>query len=518
MSQTETLLHDRYSIVHVERIGSFSKVFFALDNCQTPPRSCIIKVFEPIVQKIKIAKWIDEEFQKEVKRLKQLSLHNQYLPEIYTYSNEFQAYFIVRELIEGKTFRETVQAQGKFSTIEVREILLKLLSVLDYLHQAGVIHQNIKPKNIILRDDDLAPMLINFGSVKQIVATYGFYGDKQIFSSNNVHGYAAAEQALGRSVPASDLYSLGLTAVYLLTGKNPVDLAVDSNSGNFKLPPRIFRQDSELAAIIARAISPNVGDRYNSADEMTDALLQSQSATDAHFSGSLSKSGNTSQKISQESEARDKHSNWWKVIIFAASGLYIMVAAITALYDWKFSQNSPVGQLLEPTIPLITYDPPSPKPSELSQPVVEQPSMLNSQSENLIEIPIFATGTQKQQLRNALGEPDAIQPGYWANSSAWIYKEQADGSIDLGYLFDLNTNELKQTEVAIAPSIGLVTIQEIMNSMLQGQITPSVNQELQKIYQGQAKKYSFRLGNLEGSIEREADNQIYLGVWETDFH
>ena len=101
MPETETLIYNRYSILHIERSSNFSKVFFALDTYQNPPRSCVIKVFEPIVQKLKIARWIEREFQQEAKRLKQLSLNNSHLPEIYTYSCDFQVYYLVRELIEG---------------------------------------------------------------------------------------------------------------------------------------------------------------------------------------------------------------------------------------------------------------------------------------------------------------------------------------------------------------------------------------------------------------------------------
>lgn len=512
MFKTETLLQNRYSILHIERTGSFSKVFFALDNYQTPPRSCVIKIFEPIVQKIEIAKWIEQAFGKEVKRLKQLSLQNRQLPEIYTYSSDFQAYYIVRELIEGETLKDKVKAQGTFAPSQVREIMLKLLSVLDYLHQQGVVHQNIKPKNIILRDHDLIPMLINFGSIKKIVSTYGFYGNKQMFSTNNAHGYNAAEQAFAKVVPATDLYSLGLTAVYLLTGKNPVDLSLDSQTGNFKLPPSIFTQDSKLGAIIERAINSNMGDRFGSASEMSDALHQPK-----YFHSQPIKSNHS--QLRPRKNKKFHNLRWWQAFIYALSCLYITTAAIVAFYDWKLSQTIP-AQLPEPS---IINSPTTSLSSQPSQPVkqplgqlVEQPSMLNNSKP--IRIPIFAVGTQQQQLREALGEPDAIQKGYWAKSSAWIYKEQADGSIDLGYLFDLDTNELKQTEVAIAPSVGLPTIQDVMNSLLKGNTTPSLNQELEKIYQRQTNDYSFKLGNLAGNIKRESDGQIYLGVWEQDFH
>ena len=511
MLESETLLHDRYSIVHIEHTGSFSKVFFALDTYQTPPRSCLIKVFEPIVQKDRIAQWIEKEFNQELKHLKQLSLFNQHLPEIYTYASEFQVYYIVRELVEGETLSEIVKTKGALSPSKVRKILAKLLLILKYLHQEGVIHQNIKPKNIILRNDDHVPMLINFGSIEQIVSTYGFYGDKKIFSVSNVHGYAPSEQALGKSVPASDLYSLGLTAIYLLTAKNPVDLSLDSNSGTFQLPQKIFAQDPNLAAIITRSISSSLGDRYSSAAEMLDDLLCKK----LNPSGHKLPEKQVNPVIAQKEINIDRQKNWWKTTIYTITGLYILGAGILALYDWYLSRNVEVRSLPEPQA--LAPDPLSKSSLPDRLPPVSS-LMLNSPPDEVIEIPILATGSTKAEVRKTLGEPTAIQKGYWANSTAWIYKKPASDSIDLGYLFDLDTNQLQQTEVAIAPAVGLKTIQDILNSLLQGGSTPLIDRELEKIYNRQATEYAFKLGDLEGSIAREADGQIYLGVWEANFH
>ncbi len=521
-AQALTLLYGRYSVLHIERTNNFNKVLFVLDTYQSPPRSCVIKTFQPITEKFEIIQWIDKEFSKEANRLKQLSLRNSHLPQIYTYSNDARNYYIVRELVEGRTLEEKIQNMGRFSVKEVKQILIELLPVLEYIHSNGIIHQNIKPKNIILRNGDRFPMLINFGSIKQIVATYGFYGDKQIFSANNIYGYAPSELALGRPVPASDLYSLGLTAIYLLTAKHPVDLRVNSDLNKFKMPSMIASLDRDLARVIGRAIKPNVRDRYSSAQEMLDDLLQ-DNFPESHqkpIENRVNSAVPVQNKIAQDYGDRSKSApslpnkelNWWKLILCFAGSLYIIGNAIVFWYDWNLSQNVILPELSEPSISLPVETKPPQKQIE------NKASMLNNQSEDLIEIPILATGTSKQELIDTLGQPNAIQKGYWSNSSALIYKNRANGSIDMGYLFDLNTNKLRQTELAIAPSVGLGAIQDILNSLLQGNVDPSANQALKKIYQRQADEYSFKLGDLKGSIQREDDDHIYLGVWESDFH
>lgn len=520
MPKAQILLDNRYAILHIERTKSFSKVFFALDTYQNPARNCVIKAFKPIVQKSQIARWIHQEFCQEADRLKKISLTNQHLPQIYTYFNDLQTYYLVQELVEGKTLKEKVQTEGNFSPPEVRAILAKLLSVLGYLHHECVIHQNIQPKNIILRYDDRVPMLINFGTIRQIVATVDFHGDKQV-SLKDTHNYIPSEQALGKPVPASDLYSLGLTAIYLLTGKNPTDLSIDLDSNAFKIPSEIKSLDSDLYTVIARSISLDTGDRYSSAQEMLDALfhkpakvLTSRKASDERDKlftglGFTKYSENIARKNHQLNLLNS--SNLWAMLLFI-SGICLMGFGWIAWYDWNSTQNAIVPPLPEPSTALPSIL------SDLPEPDGENPSIFNSESLDLVEIPVFTTGTQKEELRKILGEPNAIQKGYWANSSAWIYQDRAKGAIDLGYLFDLETDRLRQTEVAIVPAVGLATIQEILDSLLEGNSTEAINQELQKIYRGQADIYTFQVENLEGNIQRDENDNIYLGVWEADFH
>ncbi len=551
MPNAQTLLYDRYSVLHIERSNNFNKVLFVLDTYQSPPRNCAIKVFQPIAEKFQIVKWIDEEFAEEAKRLKQLSLGNSQLPQIYTYSHEARDYYLVRELIEGRNLVEKVKTQGRFSPKEVKRILIELLQVLEYIHSQGVIHQNIKPKNIIVRNEDDLPMLINFGTIKHIVATYGFYGDKQVFSANNIYGYAPAELALGRPIPASDLYSLGLVAIYLLTGRHPVDLDPHSDLNSFKVPPIIASLDLNLARVIARAIRPNISDRYASAAQMRQDLSNSSSGSDKkpvinrqkfttanpskRFTFSYSSSLNEQDILPEETNLNhsngvmsvavrpqiepNRSTDWWKIILFSLGAMYVAVNALIFAYDWYVKQNAIAPELSELSNSLSAMETnPETAAAPPQEPLAVPESVLNSQSQDSLAIPILPTGTSKQELKTVLGEPNAIQPGYWANSNAWIYKNRAGGSIDMGYLFDLDTDKLRQTEVAISPSVGLATIEDILSSLLENELDPAVSTALADIYQRQVNEYTFKLEDLEGSIIREADDHIYLGVWEADFH
>ena len=507
----QILLNNRFSILHLVSTSSFSKVLFALDTYQNPPRNCTIKIYKPISQKNYIKQWITDQFQQEANRLKQLSLAESNLPEIYTYSHNSQGYYIVRELVEGLTLRKQVQTKGVFTPSVVRTILTQLLLTLEKLHEQKVIHQNIRPKNIILRHSDRAPVSINFGSIKQIVATFDFHGTKNIFSLKDVLGYTSSEQALGKAIPASDIYSLGLTAIYLLTAKDPINLDIEKKSGQYIVPPEIKRKDAKLASVIAKAISLNPEERYASAKEMLNDLFYKNPQKLNYTSIETLKNYQNNQQNeppldqSDRVKAKPKHNLWLTVLIILVGSISLANLYLILKSAQTVEETENIEQVTE-------------LPIESTVEFNSNPSILNDKLKTALEIPIFVTGSPKQELRNALGEPNAIKKGYWQNSSAWIYKKQGNGLIDLGYLFDLDTEKLRQTEIAIADSVDIGTIKEILNSLLQGNLNQSVAQGLQQVYDRRIKAYSFSSGDLQGSIEIEEDDNIYIGIWEEDFH
>jgi serine/threonine-protein kinase len=147
--------------------------------------------------------------------------------------------------------------------------LASLLAVLDYLHARGIIHRDIKPSNIILRQEDSKPVLIDFGIAKEIVNTI-VDGGGEITSSIAVGtlGYMPPEQAAGKPVYASDLYSLALTAIYLLTGKRPQDLDTNLQTGEMTWRRDNLNIISSFAGVLSKATRSHPSDRYSTAKEM----------------------------------------------------------------------------------------------------------------------------------------------------------------------------------------------------------------------------------------------------------
>ncbi len=271
-----TLLNNRYQILQTLARGGFGETYIAIDTHMPSSRKCVIKKLHPALQSEGIPDWLKERFHREAAILEELGENNRQIPRLYAYFYENDDFYLVQEWIEGVTLTQKQTQQGNVSEAEVREILLKLLPVLQYIHDRQIIHRDIKPDNIILRNSDNLPILIDFGVMKEAVATVLDPYRKTAYSiALGTPGYMAPEQAAGRPVYSSDLYSLGLTAVFLLTGKTPQYLDTDSQTGEILWRKELPELHSHLAAVIDRSIRFHPRDRFSTAREM-ESQLQSQ--------------------------------------------------------------------------------------------------------------------------------------------------------------------------------------------------------------------------------------------------
>jgi len=166
-------------------------------------------------------------FEREAEILKTLShpAIPRYLDYLEIDGPDSKGFALVQTYVEGKTLEEHLTAGRTFSESEVKELAKSLLAILMYLHEQNppVIHRDIKPSNILLhsRSGNSAGQvyLVDFGSVQNQAAKFG--GTITVVGT---YGYMAPEQFGGRSVPASDLYGLGATLIYLITGLHPTEL------------------------------------------------------------------------------------------------------------------------------------------------------------------------------------------------------------------------------------------------------------------------------------------------------
>jgi serine/threonine-protein kinase len=268
----QQLLNNRYRILKILGAGGFGQTFLAEDSYMPSGRKCAIKQLKPQTNDHQMFKVAQQRFGREAAILEDVGEGSNQIPKLYAYFEEDKQFYLVQEFIEGPTLTKKVEQQGKLSENEVKDILASLLPVLDYVHNKRMIHRDIKPDNVIIRQRDNKPVLIDFGAVKESV------GGGVNSPANNASmiigtpGYMPSEQAAGQPVYSSDLYSLGLTAVFLLTGKSPQELQTDPRTGEILWHQQASRVSPSLVSVLDKAIASHPRDRYSSAGEMLSAL------------------------------------------------------------------------------------------------------------------------------------------------------------------------------------------------------------------------------------------------------
>jgi serine/threonine-protein kinase len=276
------LLNNRYQILETLGRGGFGETFLAIDTHMPSGRRCVIKLLKPILESPEIPQWLQERFQREAATLEELGENHPQIPRLYAYFTEGGNFYLVQEWIEGLTLTQQYDRQGNFSTGQVERLLLDLLPVLKFIHQRRIIHRDIKPDNIIIRQTDNKPILIDFGVIKETMGTLVNPDGKSAYSvALGTPGYMASEQAAGRPVFSSDLYSLGLTAIFLLTGKTPQYLESDPNNGEILWRTFAPQVTPALADILDRCIRFHPRDRFPTAKEALIALTRAQTVMTA---------------------------------------------------------------------------------------------------------------------------------------------------------------------------------------------------------------------------------------------
>ncbi|HBB32067.1 MAG TPA: serine/threonine protein kinase, partial [Cyanobacteria bacterium UBA9273] len=166
-----SIVENRYRILRELGRGGFGRSYLAEDTHEHN-YPCVLKEFAPQVQNKNDLQKAQELFEREAGML--CNLQHPQIPRfqkmMWVRLGDRDALFLVQDYIEGPTYWELLQSQGKFSEAEVTQLLLQLLPVLEYIHSRNVIHRDISPDNLIQRTYDKLPFLIDFGCVKQIAA------------------------------------------------------------------------------------------------------------------------------------------------------------------------------------------------------------------------------------------------------------------------------------------------------------------------------------------------------------
>ncbi|MCS7225380.1 MAG: serine/threonine protein kinase [Gloeomargarita sp. SKYB31] len=262
------VLKGRYRAIKPIGKGNFGRTFQAVDESIPSRPLCVIKLFQPqvITSPEQMQKAVAL-FEQEAVQLDRLGHHPQ-IPDLLAYFILDGRPYLVQKFIDGQDLAQELLRQGPFDETKIRQLLADLLPVLDYIHKEKVIHRDIKPKNIIRQTADQRLFLVDFGAVKFVQESGLFKTGTAIGSS----GFAAPEQMMGKAVYASDLYSLGATCIYLLTGISPAKLF--NIRENVWLWREALKQplSDGLMQFLDKLLQRLPGQRFASAEQALEAL------------------------------------------------------------------------------------------------------------------------------------------------------------------------------------------------------------------------------------------------------
>jgi serine/threonine protein kinase len=270
----DTLLQQRYRILNMLGEGGFGRTYLATDRARASAADraqgdefCEIQEFIPTSQIPGAITKAKEFFKQQAILLYQLQ-HPQ-VPRFWATFEEQGRLFLVLDYIEGKTYGQLLEERRDrgqtFSETEVWQLLLQVVPTLGYIHSKGVIHREISPENIICRSSDLLPVLSDFGVVKEFADKLHANADTSIYSGKPY--YAPSEQITsGKLAPSSDFHALAISAIVLLTGKEPSALfSGDRLNWNW----RNWTQISDgFADVLQRMLNPEPNQRYQAAIEI----------------------------------------------------------------------------------------------------------------------------------------------------------------------------------------------------------------------------------------------------------
>lgn len=303
-------LRNRYKPIKSLGKGGFGATFLAVDLQLPGNPTCVIKQLRPAKSIPQLFQMARELFEREAQTLGSIGNHPQ-VPRLLDYFEDSHQFYLVQEYVRGNNLQREVKKNGPFSEAGVRQFLSEILPMIQYIHSQEVIHRDIKPSNLIRREQDKQLVLIDFGAVKNrvnLAQTENSSEDTALTAfSVGTPGYAPPEQMAMRPVYASDIYAIGVTCIYLLTGKSPKNLAHDPKTGEMLWEQEVHISNS-FAAVIRKMMDNSVRHRYQSAEEVLSALEMEPYMEDL-AKGLIDSGAGESKDTSQDDDSTSNSTN-----------------------------------------------------------------------------------------------------------------------------------------------------------------------------------------------------------------
>lgn len=252
-----------YQILKVIGIGGMGTTFLVQfqDDMSNKPQLQVLKEMNADMEAIPKAQ---ELFKREARILR--SLKHPGIPRLYDFFTENAKQYLVMELIHGQDLNRWVNQRGPIPPPQALHWMIQACDILDYIHHHDppIIHRDLKPGNILVRNRDSQVFIIDFGAVKEASLVPG--------TRIAVEGYSAPEQGLGRPTTQSDLYGIGATLLFLITGQSPLQFYKNLGQGYRIELANILSIPTQIKTVIEKVTHPHPDRRFQSARELQQAL------------------------------------------------------------------------------------------------------------------------------------------------------------------------------------------------------------------------------------------------------
>lgn len=602
-----TLQGGKYTLDQELGLGGFGVTYKATHHFLN--QTVVIKTLNEAGRRDLNFEDLREKFQAEARRLA-MCIHPN-IVRVSDFFTEDDMPYMVMDYIPGQTLGEIVFPDRPMPEATAVHYIQQIGSALEAVHQNGMLHRDIKPQNIILRQGTDEVILIDFGISREFTL-----GQTQTHTSLISVGYAPIEQYMTQAqrTPASDVYGLAATLYALVTAQVPVASILRDRQP--LVPPNELRRDlsPDISRAIMRGMAMEIDHRpqtvmawialLSDADSSASARAAENAATGMprfprqssttavptmavapkarhpQRSSPLGTAGpvspaqarsatppvqhNVPRRLAVQGQQANRDTPWrmWlgliaiALIVGGLAALLFRSQPESATPDQSPSSPTPTEPTSRPSVPV--EDPvvePLPEPdagaepnSEETAPVeeseteaVEEPpepstglDTVPSEPESEVEpppepdsstdtggtdaVPGFPPGTTEEKIKDELGEPQSSSSsGYWPNTRSVIYEVEPN-RITLGYIYDRNTAKLRQTEASFAQSVATPTMLSTLDGMMAGRTPRDVRTALAQIKERQRQEYPFDAGAVKGVIQRNAQDRIYIGVWDRDLH
>ncbi|MBD2353999.1 tetratricopeptide repeat protein [Tolypothrix sp. FACHB-123] len=306
------LLDARYRILAVLSAEELTQTYL-VEDFHLPESQFVLKQLHPANKNPQDLNILRRLFTGEAETLEKLTQGHNQIQKLIAYFEENEEFYLVQEFIPGTPLTEEIFLGTPLEEEQVIHLLLELLEILAFIHSYEVIHQDIKPSNIIRRESDNKLILIDFGTIREIVTT----------TVGNLE-YIPIEQLQGDTQYNSDIYALGIIAIAALLGLTVNEITILLSNKNILTGEIVWRNNmpqinQELAKIIDKMVRFDYRKRYHSANDVIDDLKQINNHDD------------------EPEKQKPKTQKPWLILTGIASCITLGVAA------WFFLMPKPVG-------------------------------------------------------------------------------------------------------------------------------------------------------------------------------